>query len=152
MTTPEIAGVLAQKIQFNTFGGNPVCSAGGLAVLNVLDREKRQQHCAEVGSHMIGRLRELQLKHDSISPNLNSLSLHIMLSVEIRYVERNSSRVTVIGDVRGRGLMVGVELVTDRKQKTPAKAETAVLFESLRGSSKILIVTNSFLIFLITKC
>ncbi|XP_011090577.1 alanine--glyoxylate aminotransferase 2 homolog 1, mitochondrial [Sesamum indicum] len=102
VTTPEIASVLAQKIQFNTFGGNPVCSAGGLAVLRVLDKEKRQVHCAEVGSHMIERLTNLQHKHD------------------------------IIGDVRGRGLMVGVELVTDRKQKTPAKAETAVLFESLR--------------------
>ncbi|XP_022741545.1 alanine--glyoxylate aminotransferase 2 homolog 1, mitochondrial [Durio zibethinus] len=102
VTTPEIANVMAQKIQFNTFGGNPVCSAGGLAVLRVLDKEKRQTHCADVGSHLIGRLRSLQDRHD------------------------------IIGDVRGRGLMVGVELVTDRKEKTPAKAETAILFEKMR--------------------
>ncbi|XP_057491019.1 alanine--glyoxylate aminotransferase 2 homolog 1, mitochondrial [Actinidia eriantha] len=102
VTTPEIANVMAQKIQFNTFGGNPVCSAGGLAVLRVLDKEKRQKHCADVGSHLIGRLSNLQQKHE------------------------------IIGDVRGRGLMVGIELVTDRKEKTPAKVETAVLFEKLR--------------------
>lgn len=102
VTTPEIASVLAQKIQFNTFGGNPVCSAGGLAVLRVIDKEKRQQHCAEVGSHLIDRLKLLHQKHD------------------------------IIGDVRGRGLMVGIELVTDRKEKTPAKTETGVLFEKLR--------------------
>ncbi|XP_024977116.1 alanine--glyoxylate aminotransferase 2 homolog 1, mitochondrial [Cynara cardunculus var. scolymus] len=102
VTTPEIAQVMAQKIQFNTFGGNPVCSAGGLAVLRVLDKENRQKHCSDVGSHLIGRLKDLQQKFD------------------------------LIGDVRGRGLMVGIELVTDRKEKTPAKAETAVLFEKLR--------------------
>ncbi|GJR95565.1 alanine--glyoxylate aminotransferase 2 homolog 1, mitochondrial [Tanacetum coccineum] len=94
------------KIQFNTFGGNPVCSAGGLEVLKVLDKENRQKHCADVGSHMIGRLKDLQQKHD------------------------------IIEDVRGRGLMVGVELVTDRKEKTPAKAKTAVLLEKLRGTLK----------------
>lgn len=102
VTTPEIANVMAQKIQFNTFGGNPVCSAGGLAVLRVIDKERRQAHCADVGSHLLGRLRTLQERHD------------------------------IIGDVRGRGLMVGMELVTDRQEKTPAKAETAVLFEKLR--------------------
>ncbi|KAK9949710.1 hypothetical protein M0R45_005227 [Rubus argutus] len=64
--------------------------------------EKRQVHCADVGSHLLGRLRDLQQRYE------------------------------IIGDVRGRGLMVGVELVTDRTEKTPAKAETAVLFEKLR--------------------
>ncbi|KAL6645524.1 hypothetical protein ACP70R_017132 [Stipagrostis hirtigluma subsp. patula] len=103
VTTPEIPSVLTQKIQFNTFGGNPVCSAGGLAVLKVLDKEKRQAHCADIGSHLVERLKVLQQKHE------------------------------IIGDVRGRGLMLGVELVTDRKEKTPAKAETTVLFEKLKG-------------------
>lgn len=65
VTTPEIASVLAQKIQFNTFGGNPVCSAGGLAVLKVLDKEKRQAHCADVGAHLVERLKSLQEKHES---------------------------------------------------------------------------------------
>ncbi|KAI9113730.1 hypothetical protein K1719_014981 [Acacia pycnantha] len=102
VTTPEIASVMAQKIQFNTFGGNPVCSAGGLAVLQVLDKEKRQSHCDVVGSHLLERLKSLMHRHE------------------------------IVGDVRGRGLMVGIELVTDRKEKTPAKAETAVLFEKLR--------------------
>lgn len=65
VTTPEIAQAMAQKIQFNTFGGNPVCSAGGLAVLKVLDKENRQKHSADVGSHLIGRLKDLQNKFDS---------------------------------------------------------------------------------------
>lgn len=74
MTTPEIASVLSQKIQFNTFGGNPVCSAGGLAVLRVLDKEKRQAHCNDVGSHLLERLRALQQRHES---NQSSILLFI---------------------------------------------------------------------------
>ncbi|KAJ7956886.1 Alanine--glyoxylate aminotransferase-2-like protein, mitochondrial [Quillaja saponaria] len=101
VTTPEIASVMSQKIQFNTFGGNPVCSTGDLAVLSVLDKEKRQTHCADVG-YLLERLRSLKQKHD------------------------------VTGDVRERGLMVGIELVTDQKEKTTAKAETALLFEKLK--------------------
>ncbi|KAH9669792.1 Alanine--glyoxylate aminotransferase 2 [Citrus sinensis] len=126
VTTPEIANVMAQKIQFNTFGGNPVCSAGGLAVLRVIDKERRQAHCADVGSHLLGRLRTLQERHD------------------------------IIGDVRGRGLMVGMELVTDRQEKTPAKAETAVLFEKLRGINNshnlMRLKSCSFFITFLTSC
>lgn len=76
VTTPEIARVLAQKIQFNTFGGNPVCSAGGLAVLRVIDKEKRQSHCNDVGSHLLEKLRYLQQKHES-----NSLKLGVLKSL-----------------------------------------------------------------------
>ena len=75
VTTPEIASVLSQKIQFNTFGGNPVCSAGGLAVLKVLDKEKRQAHCADVGAHLVERLKSLQEKHESTISNLHFCSL-----------------------------------------------------------------------------
>ena len=65
VTTPEIASVFSRALHFNTFGGNPVCSAGGHAVLRVLEKENRQQHCQEVGSYLLGRLRNLQEKYDS---------------------------------------------------------------------------------------
>ncbi|KAG1338106.1 alanine--glyoxylate aminotransferase 2, mitochondrial [Cocos nucifera] len=93
VTTPEIAQVLTRRSYFNTFGGNPVCTAGGHAVLKVLEKEKLQQNAHVVGSYLKDRLKALQEKHE------------------------------IIGDVRGRGLMLGVELVTDRQQKTPANAE-----------------------------
>jgi 4-aminobutyrate aminotransferase-like enzyme len=69
------------------YGGNPVCSAGGRAVLRVVDREARQAHCAAVGAHLQARLRALADKHD------------------------------IIGDVRGAGLMLGVEFVKDKATK-----------------------------------
>eukprot|EP00798_Chlamydomonas_sp_ICE-L_P026930 gene26931-4553_t len=102
VTTPEISASLASRLHFNTFGGNPVCSAGGRAVLRVLDKEKRQEHCAKVGSHLLTRFKKLQEKHD------------------------------LIGDVRGQGLMLGVELVKDHKTKEPAKAELAEAFERMK--------------------
>eukprot|EP00898_Chlorokybus_atmophyticus_P002673 jgi/Chlat1/3406/Chrsp23S03737 len=102
VTTREVAAVMAQRLHFNTYGGNPVCSAAGKAVLEVVDKEKRQEHCREVGGYLLGRLMHLQQKHD------------------------------IIGDVRGAGLMLGVEMVTDRKAKTPATAETVQAFERMK--------------------
>ncbi|KAK9805667.1 hypothetical protein WJX72_010896 [[Myrmecia] bisecta] len=102
VTTKEIAATLATRLHFNTFGGNPVCSAGGRAVLRAIDEDGTQQNCVEVGGHLLKRLNELKGKHD------------------------------IIGDVRGRGLMLGVELVTDRKTKDPAKAETAHVMERMK--------------------
>lgn len=102
VTTPEVAAALSRRIHFNTFGGNPVCSAGGRAVLRVIEQEGIQQHAGEVGNHLLKRLRQLQAKHD------------------------------LIGDVRGRGLMLGVELVKDRDSKEPATAELAEVFERMK--------------------
>lgn len=122
VTTPEIAATLAQRLHFNTYGGNPVCSAGGRAVsaragvagfgsggaleptspshyshcsilldshqvLRVIDQEGIQAKAADVGGHLLEGLRGLAAKHD------------------------------VIGDVRGLGLMTGMELVKDRATK-----------------------------------
>ncbi|XP_010921087.1 alanine--glyoxylate aminotransferase 2 homolog 3, mitochondrial [Elaeis guineensis] len=102
VTTPEIAQVLTRRNYFNTFGGNPVCTAAGLAVLRVLEKEKLQDNAFVVGSYLKDRLKALQEKHE------------------------------IIGDVRGRGLMLGVELVTDRRQKTPAKAEILHVMDSMK--------------------
>lgn len=65
VTTPEIAQVLTHRSYFNTFGGNPVCTAAGHAVLKVLEKEKLQENAHVVGSYLIDRLKSLQAKHES---------------------------------------------------------------------------------------
>ncbi|KAK7390254.1 hypothetical protein VNO78_25553 [Psophocarpus tetragonolobus] len=102
VTTPEIAEVLTRRSYFNTFGGNPVCTAAGLAVLKVIEKEKLQQNAFVVGSYLKERLTALKDKYE------------------------------LIGDVRGRGLMLGVELVTDRAKKTPANAEILHVMEQMK--------------------
>lgn len=102
ITTPEIAQALTRRSYFNTFGGNPVCTAGGHAVLRVLEKEKLQENAFTVGSYLKDRLKELQKKHE------------------------------IIGDVRGRGLMLGVELVTDRQSKTPVKSEILHVMDKMK--------------------
>jgi len=91
VTTPEIAESFANGMEFfSTFGGNPVSAAIGLAVLDVLDADNLQQHAAVVGGTLKANLASLAMRHDAI------------------------------GDVRGRGLFLGVELVSDRAVKTPS--------------------------------
>jgi alanine-glyoxylate transaminase/(R)-3-amino-2-methylpropionate-pyruvate transaminase len=102
VTTPKIAQALAARIHFNTFGGNPVCMAMGRAVLQVIDREKLQQNSLAIGAHLKAGFEKLAVRH------------------------------SLIGDVRGLGLMLGVELVKDRATKTPAKDECAAVFEKCR--------------------
>jgi len=90
VTTPEIAGVLAERTHFNTFGGNPVSCAAGKAVLDVIDEENLQENCRETGTYLMNGYRRLIASHEAI------------------------------GDIRGMGLMTGIELVKDRHTREPA--------------------------------
>ncbi|KAL3156160.1 Alanine--glyoxylate aminotransferase 2, mitochondrial [Trebouxia sp. C0010 RCD-2024] len=102
VTTDEIAKTMSRRLHFNTFGGNPVCSAGGRAVLRAIEEDGLQANSLEVGGYMKKGLLALKDKH------------------------------SVIGDVRGQGLMLGVELVKDRDTKAPAKEETLQAFERMK--------------------
>ena len=84
----------------STFGGNPVCCAAALATLDVIEREQLLGNATRMGERLMNGMRELATRHE------------------------------VIGDVRGRGLMVGVELVADRATRAPASDAVNALVES----------------------
>lgn len=102
VTTPEIAAVMSQKTHFNTYGGNPVSSAIGKAVLEVIEKESLQANSLKLGNRILAGLAKLKEKH------------------------------AVIGDVRGKGLMLGIEFVKDRATKEPAKEICAQVVENAR--------------------
>ncbi|CAM3773047.1 Ethanolamine-phosphate phospho-lyase [Pseudomonas reidholzensis] len=87
---------------FNTFGGNPVSCAAGNAVLEVIETQGLLHNCATVGAYLKAGIEELALRYP------------------------------VIGDVRGSGLFIGVELVTDRASKAPAAEATRQVVNGLR--------------------
>ncbi|XP_012577797.1 PREDICTED: 5-phosphohydroxy-L-lysine phospho-lyase isoform X6 [Condylura cristata] len=87
---------------FNTFGGNPVSCAVGLAVLDVLEKEQLQAHAANVGSFLMELLGQQKAKHP------------------------------IIGDIRGVGLFIGVDLIKDKAMRTPATEEAAYLVSRLK--------------------
>jgi alanine-glyoxylate transaminase/(R)-3-amino-2-methylpropionate-pyruvate transaminase len=104
-TRMEIAKSLAQRIHFNTYANNPVSMAAGLAVLDIIDEDGLQENCRVLGARFKDGLSRLQASH------------------------------ALIGDVRGKGLMLGIELVRDRATKEPAKGETLEVMEALREMS-----------------
>lgn len=112
VTTPEIAASFDAGMEyFNTFGGNPVSCAAGLAVLDVLHEDRLQANAEIAGSHLRAGLSKLMEKHD------------------------------IVGDVRGAGLFIGIELVLDRHDLSPAAAEASYVAERMRDCG-VLISTD----------
>ena len=103
VTTREIAESFKNGMEFfSTFGGNPVSCAVGLAVLEVVQEEKLQQNALQVGSGWIAALTELQ------------------------------QRFPVIGDVRGSGLFLGLDLVLSCESRAPAPQQASYVVNRLR--------------------
>jgi 4-aminobutyrate aminotransferase-like enzyme len=112
VTTPEIAASFDNGMEyFNTFGGNPVSCAVGLALLDVIEEEGLQENALKVGAYLKSELEALRNRHP------------------------------LIGDVRGQGLFIGVELVLNRETLEPAAKQAAYVVERMKESS-ILISTD----------
>lgn len=103
VTTPEIAASFANGMEyFNTFGGNPVSCAVGMAVLDAIEQDGLQENSLRVGAQLLNGFRDLQIRHH------------------------------LIGHVRGLGLFVGMELVRDRDTLEPAAEEAAYIALRMR--------------------
>ncbi|MDP2290739.1 MAG: aminotransferase class III-fold pyridoxal phosphate-dependent enzyme [Actinomycetota bacterium] len=115
VTTPAIAAAFANGMEwFNTFGGNPVSCAAGMAVLDVIEGEGLQAHASHVGAHLLQRFTALGERHEAI------------------------------GDVRGEGLYLGLDLVVDRATKEPATALAAEVANRLRERGVLISTDGPF--------
>jgi len=112
VTTPEIAASFADGPEFfSTFGGNSVSCAVGAAVLDVLEEEQLQANAAAMGALLLSGLAELGRRHP------------------------------LVGDVRGTGLFIGIELVTDRDTREPATRQASYVKNRMR-EGRILLGTE----------
>ena len=115
ITTPEIAHAFANGMEFfSSFGGNPVSAAVGMAVLDVIEAEGLQDRARDTGQHLMSGLAALQQSH------------------------------ALIGDVRGQGLFVGVELVRDRATLDPATAQAAAISNHMRQNGVLISTDGPF--------
>lgn len=109
VTTPEVAASFVTGMEyFNTFGGNPVSCAIGLAVLEVIEDEQLQTNAARVGEFLMTGLLDLQARHAGI------------------------------GEVRGRGLFIGAEFVSDAAARSPDPARARVVVEAMKARHVLL--------------
>jgi alanine-glyoxylate transaminase/(R)-3-amino-2-methylpropionate-pyruvate transaminase len=104
----ELADVLKPLSFFSTFGGNPVSCIAALKTLEIVEEEKLIENAARVGSYLKKGLEELKDDHE------------------------------IVGDVRGMGLMLGVEFVKDKKTKEFAPNETLAVMESTKDDGVLL--------------
>ncbi len=104
----HIAEPMAEKFLFHTYGANPTSCAAGRAVLQIIQEDKVQENAKAVGAALLERLNDLKNRHQAI------------------------------GDVRGRGLMLAIEMVKDRNTKEPDENVTAAVFEHCRDQRLIL--------------
>ncbi|MDA1008590.1 MAG: aspartate aminotransferase family protein [Planctomycetota bacterium] len=102
VTTRKIAESMTKRLHFNTYGGNPVSAAAGLATLDTIQREGLQARSRDVGGYFKSQLQGLQKKHQCI------------------------------GDVRGKGLLLGIEMVKDRDSMEPSGPLAAQVHERAR--------------------
>jgi alanine-glyoxylate transaminase/(R)-3-amino-2-methylpropionate-pyruvate transaminase len=103
----NVAESMADKFLFHTYGANPVACAAGRAVLKVIREERLQENARTVGAALKARLEDLK------------------------------NQFPLVGDIRGRGLMLAIELVKDRATKEPAPEATLAIFEETRRNGLV---------------
>jgi len=109
VVTDEIANSFNNGMEyFNTYGGNPVSMAAGLAVLDVIQQEEMQQHAKETGEYLMSGLKKLMDKYP------------------------------IINDVRGHGLFIGAEMVKNRSTLAPALPEIDIVVEKVKEKGYLL--------------
>lgn len=104
----DISNTLAGKLYFNTFGGDPYQTMQALKTMEIIEEENLIKNAREIGNHIKNSLKDLMKKHE------------------------------IIGDVRGRGLLIGIELVKDRKTKEHAPQECADVMEVAKDNGLLL--------------
>lgn len=110
----EVAEAMSQKFLFHTYGANPVACAAGRVVLQVIREDNLIENARVVGAEIKARLQDLMQRYE------------------------------VIGDVRGCGFMMAVELVKDRKSKEPAPEITAEIFERTRQNGLVMSKSGNY--------
>ncbi|WP_213300611.1 aspartate aminotransferase family protein [Paraburkholderia sacchari] len=110
---PEVIEQFGREARyFNTFGGNPVSCAAAMATLDIIQRDALQQNAAKIGTQIRKGFRALAQRYD------------------------------IVGDVRGDGLFIGVELVRDHTTKEPATQEAAYVVNTMRRNGVLISSTG----------